>query len=436
MWGYDRYTPQPTAMIKNQARPSRRSTRSFAPLNRRAFLKTTFMAASLTPWLGGTQSDGAEGALTIAASGERKIKLGVVGAGGRGCWIANLFKRHGGYELWAIADYFQPVADACGDGLGVDKARRFSGLSGYQKLIESGVEAIALQAPPCFFPEHARAAVDAGLHVYMAKPVAVDVWGCLEVEAAAKRATAKRQVFLVDYQIPTDPHNTEVVRMIEQGEIGKLLSLNSHYFAGTFPDPQRTPTIESRFRGLIWCNDVALGGGYHVNACIHALDAALWVAGQRPVSAMGYSRVGRLQPHGDSHDIFQLTFEFPDGLILSHRGKHLNNLSTFDVVCQAQAENGYAQVGYGGKALLRGRENGYNGDIQNLYEAGAVRNIAKFHQSVLTGNTANDTVRRSIDGALATILGREAGLRRGKFLMQELLQARPRLELDLTGLKA
>lgn len=402
-------------------------------VSRRRFLTTTITLAATGPWLARAADAPATGA--PAAPG-RKIKLGVVGNGGRGCWIANLFKRHGGYEMWAVADYFQPVADACGDGLGVDRSRRFSGLSGYKRLIESGVEAVALETPPYFFPEHARAAVDAGLDVYMAKPVAVDVWGCLEIEAAAAKATARKQVFLVDYQIPTDPHNTEVVRRIREGEIGKVLALNSHYFAGLFPDPARTATVESRLQHLTWCNDVAIGGGYHVNACIHAIDATLWVAGQRPASAMGFSRLGRPEPHGDSHDIFQLIFEFPDGLVLSHRGKHLNNLSSFDVVCQAQGESGYAQIGYGGKSTLRGREEAYNGEVQNLYEAGAVRNIAKFYDAVVNRNVENDTVRRSIDGALATILGREAGLRRAKVTLDELLKAKPRLEVDLSGLKA
>src|SRR5512141_1462275 len=96
---------------------------------------------------------------------QRKIKLGVIGNGGRGAWIAGLFQKHGGYELYAVADYFQEVADKCGDKLGVDQARRFSGLSGYRKLMESGVEAVALETPPYFFPEHAHAAVEAGLHV-------------------------------------------------------------------------------------------------------------------------------------------------------------------------------------------------------------------------------------------------------------------------------
>ncbi len=63
-------------------------------------------------------------------NGKCQIKLGVVGCGGRGLWIAKLFKAHGGYEMYAVADYFQHVADKCGDALGVNMDRRFSGLSG------------------------------------------------------------------------------------------------------------------------------------------------------------------------------------------------------------------------------------------------------------------------------------------------------------------
>ncbi|MBI2924704.1 MAG: Gfo/Idh/MocA family oxidoreductase [Verrucomicrobia bacterium] len=367
---------------------------------------------------------------------KRKIKLGVVGNGGRGAWIANLFKQHGGYEMFAVADYFQGVADQCGDALGVDKARRFSTLSGYKKLIESGVEAVALETPPCFFPAHARAAVEAGLHVYVAKPVAVDVPGCLEIEAAAKLAAANRRCFLVDYQIPTDPHNREVMKQVHAGVIGPVAVVNSHYFAGLFSDPPFTANLESRLRHLTWCNDVAVGGGYHVNACIHAVDAALWVTGGRPVSATGVSRRMRENPHGDSHDTFSILYEFADGLVISHRGKHLNNQTGFDVVCQIQGQTGFAQTCYGGKASFKSREDGYNGQVENPYEAGAMRNIATFYQSVVEGNFENPTVRRAVDGALTTILGREAAARRTRLTMEELLKENKRLELDLKGLKA
>jgi predicted dehydrogenase len=406
-------------------------------ISRRRFLGGTLAATAAASSFGVLRSRVAEqpAAPEKPAEFSRRLKLGVVGCGGRGSWIAKLFKKHGGYEMFAVADYFQSVADTCGDALGVDKVRRFSGLSGYLRLMESGVEAVALETPPCFFPEHTRAAVERKLHVYMAKPVAVDVPGCLAVEAAAKQATAGRRVFLVDYQLPTDPHNLEVVKMIRAGEIGRVVALNSHYFAGSFGDPPLTATIESRLRSLIWCNDVAIGGGHHVNACIHAVDAALWVAEQRPVAAMGLSRIGRPDPHGDSHDVFEIVFEFTNGLIMNHRGKHLNNQLAFDVICQVLGQTGHAQICYGGKASLRGRENGYNGEVQTLYEAGAVRNIGKFYDGVVGGNYANDTVRRSVDGALATILGREAALRRARLTWDELLKENNRLEVNLRGLK-
>lgn len=366
----------------------------------------------------------------------RKIKLGVVGCGGRGGWIAQLFKENGSYEMWGVADYFDSVAQRCGDALGVNAQRRFSTLSGFKRLIDSGIEAVALETPPYCFPEHARAAVEAGLHVYMAKPVAVDVPGVLSIQASAAKAAAARKVFLVDYQMPTDPNNIKVVDLVRSGGIGKVVSVNSHYFAGTFADPPLTDTAESRLQQLIWCNDIALGGGYHNNACIHAIEAALWLAGSRAVSASGLSARCRLDAHGDSHDVFQLIFELENGVLLSHRGKHLDNLTGFDVVCTAMGDKGFGNISYGGRAAAKGPENACAGEVTDLYAAGAVRNIARFRQCILENNTANDTVPRAIDSALATVLGREAGSRRTSLTMKDLLREAREYKPDLRGLKA
>ena len=369
----------------------------------------------------------------------RKIKLGVVGCGGRGKWIAGLFKSHGGYEMHAVADYFQPVADAAGDTLGVDKSRRFSGLSGYRKLIESGVEAVALETPPCFFPDHVQAAVDAGLHVYMAKPVAVDVPGCLRVEAAAKTATNRQRCFLVDYQMPTDPHIIECAKRYREGALGRLGIVKSFYYGGLFGDPPLTKTIESRLRSLVWVNDVAIGGCYHVNACIHPVQAMMWVLNKRPVAALGISRVARANPHGDSHDMYGITYEFDDGLIWTHTGRHARGLTgpTDPLATCEFLGDAYMIIGYGGRALIRGGQGHYaGGTIDNLYAAGAIRNIATFHKNVTEADFTNDTIRMAIDSCLATILAREACLRKDRMTMDELLKANNRLEVDLDGLEA
>jgi predicted dehydrogenase len=270
----------------------------------------------------------------------------------------------------------------------------------------------------------------------MAKPVAVDVPGCLSIEEIARGASAKQRCFLVDYQMPTDPLHIEIVRRVQEGQIGPLATVNSQYYAGTFPDPPKTATIEDRLRQLTWCNDTAIGGGYHVNACIHAIDSALWIIGQRPIAATGLSRVVRADPHGDSHDVFSLLWEFENGVILNHRGKHLPNQTGFDVYCQVQGRGGHAQFGYGGKAWIRSSDDAFQGESANLYEAGAVRNIATFYENVTSGRHENPTVRRSIEGALATILGREAARRRTRLTLAQLLQENTRLEVDLRGLKS
>jgi len=85
--------------------------------------------------------------------------------------------------MHAVADYFQAVADKCGDELGVDKARRFSTLSGYKQLMKCGVEAVALETPPYFFPGHALAAVEAGLRREAPERFTVLVKGRLRVLA-------------------------------------------------------------------------------------------------------------------------------------------------------------------------------------------------------------------------------------------------------------
>jgi myo-inositol 2-dehydrogenase/D-chiro-inositol 1-dehydrogenase len=369
----------------------------------------------------------------------RKIKLGLVGCGGRGKWIAGLFQKDGGYDIHAVADYFPQVADAAGDAFGVDKPRRFSGLSGYRKLIESGVEAVALETPPCFFPEHVQAAVDAGLHVYMAKPVAVDVPGCLQVQAAAKKATAQQQCFLVDYQMPTDPYILECAKRFRDGALGNLGVVKSYYYGGLFSDPPFTENIESRLRHLVWVNDVAIGGSYHVNACIHPIQAMMWMLDKTPIAAMGISRTARAEAHGDSHDMYGITYEFDDGLFWTHTGRHSGGekgpqapLATCEFLGDA-----YMIIGYGGRALIRGGPGHYaGGTVENLYGAGASRNIATFYQNVTEADCSNITVHMAIDSCLATILARDACLRKGRITMEELMKANQRIEADLDGLKA
>ncbi len=370
-------------------------------------------------------------------SANGRIKAGVIGLGGRGRMIAGMVQKHGGYEITALADYFPQVVDAAGDQLNVPKATRFSGLSGFKGLLAAEVEAVFMETPPYCFPEHVEAAVAAGRHVYIAKPLGCDVPGCLRIQKAAQKATADRKVFLCDFQTRTDPFFIEGVKRVQEGAIGPIGMLSSEYNDESFRDPPKTANAESRLQELVWVNDEDLGGSYLVNAGIHAVDVALWLAGAKPSSATGASRIGRAEPHGDSHDVFSVTYEFPNGLILNHRGEHLRNRCEFRSDCLALGQDGWLETGYTSQVRILGNRTGWRGGaVVELYPRGAERNIDTFHKSVTGSIYDNPTIEPSVAATLTTILGREAARRRTKLTWDEVLRENRRLEPDLTGLKA
>jgi myo-inositol 2-dehydrogenase/D-chiro-inositol 1-dehydrogenase len=402
------------------------SNRPKSRISRREFVTGT-VAAGVTvmqpQWVRGTEANS-------------HVEVGIVGLGGRGSLIARLIaEKHPGLKISSVADYFPQVAERVGESLKVPKARRYSGLSGYKKVIGDKVDAIVLETPPCFFPGHACAAVDAGIHVYMAKPVAADVWGCQEILKAGKKAGQQDQVFLVDFQVPTEDFNKEVVKRCHQGVIGEVGMLSSIYCDEAFSDPPKTKTIASRLQRLIWVNDIDLGGGMLVNAGIHAVDAGLWLAQGRPISVSGLGRRVKLDKHGDTHDVYSLTYAFANGLIMNHRGEHLPNTHGFTCDCAAYGQVGYGNISYQGRAILRGNKGSYRGgDVANLYGNGIDRNLDKFEREIRDKVYANDTLQRSVNSTLTTMLGRIACVKNRAVTRDEMIQENQKFEVDVSGL--
>jgi myo-inositol 2-dehydrogenase / D-chiro-inositol 1-dehydrogenase len=382
-------------------------------------------------------SAGARPALAGDAPGEprRKVKIALIGCGARGRWIAGLFQRHGGYAFHAVGDYFPEAARKAGEALGVDAARCFSGLSAFRKVIASDVEAVILKTPPCFIPAHAKAAADAGCHVYMAKPCGVDVPGALQILEIGRAATPRQRCIFVDYQMVTDPANIEVLRRIREGAIGDLLQVVTIGTSGGCGDPPKGATIEGRLQGLVWVNDIALGADYIGNFDIHALDAARWVLGRRPVAASGASRIRRPSAHGDSRDVCSVVYEYEDGLIQNHLCQAY--AASGELSCRLFGTKGSAFVNYWGDAWVKdpGGKALFTGKVENLYEAGAARNVASFHRNITTGRFENETVPRAVDGLLVSILGREAADRKTRLTMEDILKENKRADVDLGGLK-
>jgi predicted dehydrogenase len=374
-----------------------------------------------------------------AAEADSKIDIGLIGCGGRGTWIADLFLKDGHYNLVAVADYFPDRADAAGEKFQVDKARRFTGLSAYQRLLEQKLDAVVIISPPYFHPEQAAAAVEAGKHVYCAKPVAVDVPGCQTIAESGRKATDKKQVFLVDFQTRAHPSYQEAVRVVHSGGIGRIISGEASYETGDIWGPRdeeiraHPDDIEVRLRG--WGADRTLSGDIITEQNIHALDVATWILDAAPVSAYGAG--GRTRPPLPNGvlDNSSVIYEFPNDVRVTFNSKQEGKFWE-DIACRVYGVQGTIDTHYFGvvKVLCDDAYNG--GTMTNLYTDGAVLNIASFHKAIASSDFSNPTVAPSVRSTLTTILGRTAVYRRAAVTWEEMIGANEKLEADLTGLKA
>ena len=411
-------------------------------MNRRLFIGRTLAATTAGALFTALKSRAEDKpAAPAPVEYKRKIKLGVVGVGGRGRWIADLFKQHGGYELHAIADYFPEQIKNAGDFLGVDATRRFSGLSGYKRLIESGVEAVAIISPPYFHPEQAAAAVDAGKHVYLAKPIAVDVPGCRTVEASGQKARERKQVFLVDFQTRMDPFYLEAVRRVHAGDIGKIAFVEGIYHASCpwtrWLEPLNKNPKDPETRLRAWGLDRVLSGDIITEQNIHTLDVVSWIMGAPPLHAVGSCGLKMRAKIGNVADHFACYFQFPEAVGVTFSSRQSNGYETKPDGIQVRAfgQNGVLESAYGGNVMVRGDNYYRGGKSPGIYKDGACANIAAFYQNITTQNFANATVAPSVQSNLVTILGRTAAYRGEPVTWKKLLAKNERLEADLKGLK-
>jgi len=369
-----------------------------------------------------------------------KVKIGLVGCGGRGTWIADLFAKHGGYEFTGAADYFKDRVAAFGDKFRIPETKRFTGLSCHKRLLDSGVDAIAIESPPYFHPSQAADGVDAGKHVYLAKPIAVDMPGCASVAESGIRASGKKLVFLVDFQTRANALFIEAVRRVHEGAIGNFAFAEATYHADVpfewmYPYLQgENIPAENKLRA--WGLLRALSGDIITEQNIHTLDVASWLMNRPPLSAFG-TGMRTVRPVGDIYDHFVVHFQYPDNVAVSFTSRQFAGHGTTPegIRNRVFGTKGVLETEYGGQVIIRGDNFFRGGKTPNIYEEGAVNNIATFYDSITKGEFSNSTVGPSVQSNRLTILGRKAAYENRIVTWDEIMKDESRLAPELAGLK-
>lgn len=366
-----------------------------------------------------------------------RLRLGLVGCGGRGKFLADLSLAHGGYEIVAAADYFQDRCDEVATKFRLKPGRTFTGLLCAEKMIaQGGFDGIVIASPPYFHPAQVRAAVEAGLHVYLAKPAAVDVPGVLSIRQSGEMARRKGLVFLVDFQTRANEFYTEAMRRLHSGTMGDVCFGEAVYHAGRLGIKAPPGTPEARLRN--WVFDQQLSGDIIVEQNIHALDVMSWAMKEQPplrCTGTGGRRV-RVDV-GDCWDHFALVYEYPGNVGMTFSARQFDaHGDPGGILNRVFGTQGMLSTKYGGDVLIRGGKDTFyrGGATTGIYKAGAEANVKSFHECILAKDTANPTLEPSVSSNLVSIMGRMAAYEGRPVTWTDVIASKAILQPDLTGL--
>jgi len=352
--------------------------------NRRDFIKLTSLAVagSMLPLAGCSTTREAALATGTAIDPSYKLKVGLIGCGGRGTGAANqALYADENVELYAMCDIFADQLETSLETLtmvhpekiNVPEERRFIGFDSYQKLIDSGVDVVLLAAPPVFRPAHLEAAVNADLHIFCEKPVAVDAPGYHRIIDAVDIAEQKKLSIVSGFCWRYHNPKREFYNRILDGAVGDIRAIYNTYNTGSAIFRDRQPGwSETEFQLRNWMYYTWIAGDHIVEQAVHSIDFMAWAMGdQVPLNAVGTGgrQVRTDEKYGHIYDHFAITYEYENGA----KGFHMSRQ-------QANCQNSYKAEIYGTDGIgradvsrnihkIEGRRNWeFDGEANNMYQ--------------------------------------------------------------------
>jgi myo-inositol 2-dehydrogenase/D-chiro-inositol 1-dehydrogenase len=383
----------------------------------------------------------------VHAAGGDTLKIGLIGAGGRGRGAAvDALRGDPNVKLTALCDLFE---DRLQDGLKyiTQEARKFNvadriavapeqcitGFDGFKKLLATDVDVVLLCTSPGFRPQHLRASVEAGKHVFCEKPVAVDATGVRSVIESAQLAAKKKLSLCSGFCYRYDTAKREVVKRVHDGAIGKPLALHSTYNTGRIWHRGSNPKwSEAEYQLRNWYYYTWLSGDHIVEQACHNIDKARWLLKEEvPVAAIAHGgRAQRTDPmFGHIFDHFAVVFEFASGAKVYHYCRQWENCAgeTFDHLIGSEGAAALNADGLSGIAAheIQGAKP-YAWPGQHDFGAMYQNEHKELLAAIRKGTPLNDG-ENAAKSTLMAIMGREAAYTGKRLTWEQMLASKQNL---------
>jgi len=236
------------------------------------------------------------------------IKVGVIGLGAQGQEIVRSLKKMGtGAPVLAICDTFTKASFVKkSTDLLENPSVTFE--SDYRKLLDDkNIQAVIIATPSHKHKQIALDALQAGKHVYLEAPLAVDLE---EAKAIAKAGLAAKTVFQPGLQMRSNMQYHHVLKFIKGKEaVGQITMARSQYHQKS--SWKRAWPTDERQAELNWRLHQATSLGLLGEVGIHSLDVANWFLDDLPIAISGQGRISVYKEDGrDIQDIVHLTMEY------------------------------------------------------------------------------------------------------------------------------
>ncbi|MDR1371370.1 MAG: Gfo/Idh/MocA family oxidoreductase [Dysgonamonadaceae bacterium] len=262
------------------------------------------------------------------------LKAGLIGCGNRGTGAAqDLLTAAPNVSIVALGDLFPDRLETSRKILkekfnqDIPDANCFIGFDSYEKVLAAGVDLVLLTTPPVFRPLHFKAAVEAGKHAFLEKPVAVDPVGARSVIATSRQALSKKLVVITGTQRHHQRKYIEGYKQVQQGLIGDIVSANIYWNTGKHwlrEKKKQWTDIEWMIRD--WGNWNWLSGDHIVEQHIHNIDVINWFLGKNPIKASGFGAHQRRKT-GDQYDMFSIDFVYDDDIHVNSMCRQIDGCS-------------------------------------------------------------------------------------------------------------
>jgi myo-inositol 2-dehydrogenase/D-chiro-inositol 1-dehydrogenase len=333
------------------------------------------------------------------ASGNKTLRVGLIGCGGRGSGAADqALTADPDVILTAMGDVFSDRLEESYQALKeihpmrvqVDPTKRFIGFDAFMKVINSDVDVVLLATPPAFRPDHMVAAIRAGKHVFAEKPVAIDAPGVRKVLEASRLAKEKNLSVVSGFCFRYDAPKRALFQKILKGEIGEVRSVSTMRNGGLlWNKPRQAAWTDMEYQLRNWLYHTWLSGDFITEMMVHSLDMMSWAFNDvLPVRATGTGgrQVRTEAVYGNAYDHFAIEFEYPNGARAFHFSRQQDGCSSVNKV-DIIGTNGNAYIGGDhGHEVHAGSIWKYDGLRNNMYQT----EQDELFASIRNGKPMND----------------------------------------------